>query len=157
MSEASGVENTSPFDELTDQQREQFEEFKKDVKSWDEYNDDAIVEYCTDLTLFRFLSGLLWDSEKAANQLRRTLQWRREFRPQDVHLNELKMVAESGWMFHQGHDKEGRPLLYIIVHRDKTGSQQALDIKFKHIVHTLEHCYRDIGREYLPSYVGCGL
>jgi hypothetical protein len=65
------------------------------------------------------LSGLQWDIEVSQKQLKDTLDWRAEYKPQDIRLKDLKLIAESGWLYHFGFDKSSRPIIYVLMGKDK--------------------------------------
>jgi hypothetical protein len=132
----------SPLDELTTEEREKMNELREMVTGWDLGPEEK--QFCTDLTLYRYLYGLSWDMELASKQLKDTVEWRKTYRPQDIRLEELEPVARTGWMFHKFHDKEGRPILYIVVEKDETSADEHLDLKFRHIAYVLENCFQDM-------------
>jgi hypothetical protein len=131
----------SPIDSLTDEEKQKLAELRETVNSWE--LDEEQKEFCTDLTLYRYLFGLSWDMEAVNKQLKDTLDWRKEYRPQDIRLEELEPVARSGWLFTADLvDKDSRPILYMLVQNDSSAADENLDIKFRHIAYTLETMFQ---------------
>jgi hypothetical protein len=132
----------SPLNDLSEQEIKKMSQLRELVQTWNLEPEEQ--KWCTDLTLYRYLLGLQWDIEKASKQLKDTVEWRKNYRPQDIKLSELEPVARSGWMFYHGYDKQSRPILYIIVERDETGADDNLDLKFRHIAYILEKCFESM-------------
>jgi hypothetical protein len=73
------------------------------------------------------------------------VEWNVSFKPKDIRLKDLKKVAKNAYLFHHGHDKKNRPILYMILGNDKAeNNEETIDLKFKHLVHTNEQCIKFI-------------
>ncbi|ORY39582.1 CRAL/TRIO domain-containing protein [Rhizoclosmatium globosum] len=68
----------------------------------------------------RYLVDTKWDLEAAAVKLQATLQWRKEYKPDQIQPSEVEEEAVTGKGYISGFDKTGRPTLFIIPARDKS-------------------------------------
>ncbi|KAL0487734.1 CRAL-TRIO domain-containing protein [Acrasis kona] len=131
----------SPLTKLSPEQQVKLNELREITKTWD--LKPAEREFCDDLCLFRYLSGLQWNVENAQKQLHETVIWRESYKPQDIRLKDLKPIAESGWLFHFGFDKQSRPIIYVLMGKDKTeNTEENKLLKFKYFVYINELCIK---------------
>jgi len=111
-------------------------------EQWQQWRNSDVLD---DMALFRFLYGYQWDVDFATNICYEMLEWIKTFKPKDIRLKDLEKVAKNAYLFHHGHDKRNRPLLYMIIANDKAeNNEQNMDLKFKHLVHTNEQCIKYI-------------
>jgi hypothetical protein len=47
--------------------------------------------------------------------LKETIEWRRNIKPDQIAFEEVKKVMEFGKLYHNGYDKFGRPIMYLII------------------------------------------
>jgi len=93
----------SPLTKLTEEQKQMMEKLRTMTEGWN--LDEEQKAFINDMCLFRYLSGLQWNMDQASKQLKETMDWRKEFRPQDIRLKDLEPVAKQGFLFHYGYDK----------------------------------------------------
>lgn len=129
----------SPVARLTEEQTQLVKELGSIAEQWGLTEEDKA--FVDDLCLFRYLSGLKWDLKIAAEQLKETLAWRREYKPWNIRLKDVESVAKSGFLYHYGYDKQSRPIIYIQMGKDKTDmSEENKLLKFKFFVYIMEKC-----------------
>jgi hypothetical protein len=118
---------------------------KPAIASEEEWNNWRHSDVLDDMALFRFLFGYQWDVEFAANMAFEMLEWQKSFKPKDIRMKDIQKVARNAYLFHHGHDKKMRPILYMIIGNDKAeNTDENVDLKFKHLVHTNEQCIKFI-------------
>lgn len=127
----------NPIETLNEEQKSKMEQLKNDVAKWD--LDEEQREFLTELTYFRYLKGLKWDIPKAEEQLKETLEWRKEKRPQDYSVEDLEEVAKMGHFVCFGKDKNHRPVIYVRLGRDTMEhSEENSALKIKYLVYVME-------------------
>ncbi|KAL0490157.1 rsc5 [Acrasis kona] len=110
-------------------------------EKWLELRSDDLDDMC----LYRFLYGYGWDVDLCVGVATEMLEWQRDFKPKEIKVKDIKYVAESGYLFHYGHDKKDRPILWLISAKDKLeNTEPIVQDKFKHLVHSVERCIEDI-------------
>ncbi|KAL0486324.1 phosphatidylinositol transfer protein [Acrasis kona] len=113
------------------------ENFEQEWASW--RNSDVLDDMC----IYRYMYGYLWDVDVAVKQCVDMLQWVRSFKPKDIKLKDLESVAQNGYLFHHGVDKLNRPVFYLLIGKDSApNTEENVDLKFKHLVHTNEQCIK---------------
>jgi hypothetical protein len=111
-------------------------------QQWDEWRSNDILD---DMCLYRFLYGYGWDVQLCIGVAIEMIEWIKTIKPRDIKLKDLEHIARSGHLFHYGHDRKDRPVLYLLSAKDVTeNSEDLVKEKFKHIVHTVEKCIQDI-------------
>jgi hypothetical protein len=131
---------TSPLDNLTEEEQEKINQLRNITKEWNLEPEEE--QFCTSVCLYRFLLGLSWDIEKASEQLKRTVEWRKEAKPQNIKLEDLRDVAEVGWLFDYGFDNIGRPVVYLLMAKDTIeNTEEVKKKKFLVMAYLLEKCY----------------
>ncbi|KAI8638790.1 CRAL-TRIO domain-containing protein [Parasitella parasitica] len=90
-------------------------------------------------TAHRYMRARKWDFEAAKNMLENTVKWRREFKPDQLDADMIRLEAETGKMYFSGFDKAGRPL-WIMKPRNENSKDS--DRQVKHIVFCLERGIR---------------
>jgi len=76
------------------------------------------INYKVDITLdelclCRYLRARSWNLEKSELLLRESLKWRKEFEPEKITEQDVKGVLSLGTVYHNGFDRQGRPVLYM--------------------------------------------
>jgi hypothetical protein len=92
-------------------------------------------KWLDDRCLIRYLKATKWNVEQALDRLRNTISWRRDYQPDLISPEEVKIEAETGKQILSGFDKEGRPLLYLIPKRENT-KEHTRQLRF--VVYNLE-------------------
>jgi len=96
-----------------------------------------------DMALYRYLYGYAWKMEDCVKMCKEMIEWERKYKPKEVRLKDVEEVAKFGYLFHHGHDKKNKPLLWMLLENDKVPNEEKyLDLKYKHLVHTNETCIR---------------
>ncbi|PFH46393.1 hypothetical protein AMATHDRAFT_77690 [Amanita thiersii Skay4041] len=103
-------------------------------------------------TIPRYMRAAKWKIEDAKKRIRATLEWRREFKPDLIPPDEVKIESETGKIILTGFDNDGRPIIYMRPGREntETGPRQ-----LRHLVWWLERA-RDLmppGQESLVIIV----
>ncbi|KAI9260484.1 CRAL-TRIO domain-containing protein [Phascolomyces articulosus] len=91
--------------------------------------------FLTDATLRRHLTARKWDYESSKTTLESTIRWRRDYRPDQIDIEYIKPKAETGKMYFNGFDKQGRPIWII---RPRCQNSKDEDRQTKHIIFCLE-------------------
>eukprot|EP01027_Heterolobosea_sp_BB2_P019389 GEZU01027215.1.p1 GENE.GEZU01027215.1~~GEZU01027215.1.p1 ORF type:complete len:282 (-),score=69.38 GEZU01027215.1:534-1379(-) len=61
----------------------------------------------------RYLRARKWDLKAAYDLLLKTILWRREYKPDQISIEEVKWQTEKGNTYINGFDKNGSPILYL--------------------------------------------
>nr|CAG4719222.1 unnamed protein product [Naegleria fowleri] len=141
----------SVLDSLNDEKKKKIAEFRSRITNqWKE--DELLHEhdkkengnyFLSDLTLFRFLSGYQWNIDEVEPVLKGACEWRKKFEPWNVHIDDVKAVAQQGAIFHVGFDKAGHPLIYVKLGLDKLeNNEENKLLKFKFFVWLYELAIR---------------
>ncbi|PPQ78031.1 hypothetical protein CVT25_015575 [Psilocybe cyanescens] len=86
-------------------------------------------------TIPRYMRSAKWNLPDAKKRILATLEWRREFKPDLIRPDEVKIESETGKILINGFDKDGRPIIYMRPGREntETGPRQ-----LRHLVWCLE-------------------
>ncbi|KAG2226286.1 hypothetical protein INT45_005958 [Circinella minor] len=95
--------------------------------------------FVTDGTLKRYLRARKYDYEASKTMLENTIKWRRDYRPDELDPNYIRPEAETGKMYFDGFDNNGRP---IWIMRPRLQNSKEGDRQVKHIVFCLERGIR---------------
>eukprot|EP01027_Heterolobosea_sp_BB2_P022005 GEZU01032370.1.p2 GENE.GEZU01032370.1~~GEZU01032370.1.p2 ORF type:complete len:277 (+),score=137.73 GEZU01032370.1:159-989(+) len=126
-----------PLATLTDLQKDKIKQLRAIADTWGMAEPEQ--KFCDDMCLYRYLKGLNWDVEISQNQLKETVEWRAKFKPQNITLEDVAPVAKQGYMFTHGFDKEGRPVMYMLMGKDTLdNSEENTMLKFKMVVYMME-------------------
>ncbi|KAJ3270319.1 hypothetical protein HDV01_000384 [Terramyces sp. JEL0728] len=85
--------------------------------------------------LTRYLKATKWDLPKSIERLEKTLEWRREYKPDEITAENVEEEAITGKQIISGFDKCGRPILYLIPARENT---KTYDRQLRYTVYNLE-------------------
>jgi len=86
-------------------------------------------------TMPRYMRAAKWKFEDAKKRIEKTMEWRREFKPDLIPPEEVKIESETGKIILDGFDKDGRPILYMRPGRENT---QTSPRQLRHLVWCLE-------------------
>ncbi|KAJ2400396.1 hypothetical protein GGI23_002057 [Coemansia sp. RSA 2559] len=81
------------------------------------------------------------DTAKALQNLRRTLEWRRTYRPHAITPESMRAEASTGKQYVNGFDRGGRPIVYMYPHRQNTKDPQG---NLRWVVCTMEQAIRSM-------------
>ncbi|RXW24539.1 hypothetical protein EST38_g1319 [Candolleomyces aberdarensis] len=100
-----------------------------------------------------------WNYADAQKRIKATMEWRREFQPDLISPDEVKIEAETGKIILNGFDKDGRPILYMRPGRENTERSPR---QVRHLVWWLERAkdFMPPGQEslvILVDYKSCTL
>ncbi|KAJ3060238.1 hypothetical protein HDU98_003762 [Podochytrium sp. JEL0797] len=90
----------------------------------------------SDETAWRFMKANRFDVDRAFEGLKRTLQWRREYRPTEITPSEIEEESKNGKAFWSGFDTKGRPIFHIQASKLKSSDWTRY---LKYLVFNLEH------------------
>ncbi|KAH9486476.1 CRAL-TRIO domain-containing protein C23B6.04c [Psilocybe cubensis] len=86
-------------------------------------------------TIPRYMRSAKWDLPDAKKRILATLEWRREFKPDLIRPDEVKIESETGKIIINGFDKDGRPIIYMRPGRENTETSPR---QLRHLVWCLE-------------------
>ncbi|KAG5048780.1 hypothetical protein GLYMA_04G104400v4 [Glycine max] len=93
--------------------------------------------YCSDASISRYLRSRNWNVKKAAQMLKQSLKWRKEYKPEEIRWEEVAEEAQTGMMYKPNyHDKYGRSVLVMRPCVQKSSSTQG---QIKYFVYSIEH------------------
>ncbi|KAI0658384.1 CRAL-TRIO domain-containing protein [Cubamyces menziesii] len=101
-------------------------------------------------TIPRYMRAAKWNLEDAKRRLKGTLEWRRDFKPDLIPPDEVRIESETGKMCEyspgacilNGFDNEGRPILYMRPGRENTETSPR---QLRHLVWCLERA-----KDFMP-------
>ncbi|KAF9064027.1 CRAL-TRIO domain-containing protein [Rhodocollybia butyracea] len=86
-------------------------------------------------TIPRYSRASKWILNDAKKRMKGTMEWRREFQPELIVPEEVKIEDESGKILINGFDKDGRPIIYMRPGRQNTETSPR---QLRHLVWCLE-------------------
>ncbi|KAJ3024889.1 UNVERIFIED_CONTAM: hypothetical protein HDU68_007673 [Siphonaria sp. JEL0065] len=99
---------------------------------------ETLTEWCMKSKASkRYLIDTKWNLEAAVKKLNATLEWRKEYKPDQIKLEDVESEAVTGKGFISGFDKNGRPMLFIIPRLD-TAKDPEKALRF--LVFLIEKC-----------------
>lgn len=94
-------------------------------------------KFCTDACLRRYLVARNWNVEKAQKMLEETIQWREEFKPEEIRWHEVAHEGETGKVSKANfRDREGRTVLIMRPGKQNTSSGEG---NIRHLVYLMEN------------------
>ncbi|KAF9469563.1 CRAL/TRIO domain-containing protein [Collybia nuda] len=86
-------------------------------------------------TIPRYMRAAKWNSADAQKRIKATIEWRRDFKPDLIPPEEVRIESETGKIILNGFDRDGRPIIYMRPGREntETGPRQ-----LRHLVWCLE-------------------
>ncbi|KAG6329320.1 hypothetical protein ID866_9768 [Astraeus odoratus] len=103
-------------------------------------------------TIPRYMRAAKWKMHDAQKRIKGTMEWRREFKPDLIPPDEVKIESETGKIILNGYDKDGRPIIYMRPGRENTETSPR---QLRHLVWWLERA-KDMmppGQETLVIFV----
>lgn len=110
-------------------------------------------------TIPRYMRAAKWDLEDAKKRIEATIHWRRDYKPDLIPPEEVRIESETGKIVINGFDKDGRPIIYM---RPGLENTQRSPRQLRHLVWCLERA-KDLmppGQEslvILVDYKSCSL
>ncbi|KAH9947093.1 CRAL-TRIO domain-containing protein [Amylocystis lapponica] len=93
-------------------------------------------------TIPRYMRAAKWDLDNGKKRIRCTLEWRREFKPDLIPPEEVRIECETGKILLNGFDKDGRPIIYMRPGRENT---ERSNRQLRHLVWWLERA-----KDFMP-------
>ncbi|KAK0436448.1 CRAL-TRIO domain-containing protein [Armillaria borealis] len=86
-------------------------------------------------TMPRYMRSAKWNYPDAQKRIKATIEWRRDFKPDLIPPDEVRIESETGKIIINGFDKDGRPIIYMRPGRENTESSPR---QLRHLVWCLE-------------------
>ncbi|KAG9098366.1 hypothetical protein FRC06_006485 [Ceratobasidium sp. 370] len=83
----------------------------------------------------RYMRAAKWKLEDGKKRIKGTLEWRREFKPDLIPPEEVRIESETGKIILNGFDVDGRPILYMRPGRENTETSPR---QIRHLIFCLE-------------------
>ncbi|KAF2851396.1 CRAL/TRIO domain-containing protein [Plenodomus tracheiphilus IPT5] len=137
----------APTPALTADQQSKYDQLLADVRSWETIPktsakgaesaplSDEERMWLTRECLLRYLRATTWNLTQAADRLRATLIWRREYGTDRFTADYISEENETGKQVLLGFDNEGRPCLYLLPQNQNTKETPK---RVEHLVYMLE-------------------
>ncbi|KII94958.1 hypothetical protein PLICRDRAFT_33786 [Plicaturopsis crispa FD-325 SS-3] len=93
-------------------------------------------------TMPRYMRAAKWKFDDAKKRIKGTLEWRRDFKPDLIPPEEVRIESETGKIILNGFDKDGRPILYMRPGRENTERSHR---QVRHLVWCLERA-----KDFMP-------
>ncbi|CAL6419077.1 unnamed protein product [Bathycoccus prasinos] len=97
---------------------------------------DALKMYCSDAQLARNLRARKWDVLKAFEMLKKTLLWRKEYKPELIIFEDIEEELKTGKQYRSGRDRSGRRVIVMRPSRENTREH---DGNIRLLVYTFEN------------------
>ena len=97
---------------------------------------DALKMYCSDAQLARNLRARKWDVLKAFEMLKKTLLWRKEYKPESITFEDIEEELRTGKQYRSGRDRFGRRIIVMRPSRENTREH---DGNIRLLVYTFEN------------------
>ncbi|PPQ75361.1 hypothetical protein CVT24_013148 [Panaeolus cyanescens] len=86
-------------------------------------------------TIPRYMRAAKWNLADGKKRIKATMEWRREYKPDLIPPDEVKIESETGKIIINGFDKDGRPIIYMRPGRENTETSPR---QLRHLVWCLE-------------------
>lgn len=83
----------------------------------------------------RYMRAAKWKLHDAKHRIKGTMEWRREFKPELIHPDDVGIEAETGKIILTGFDMDARPILYMRPGRENTETSPR---QIRHLIYHLE-------------------
>ncbi|KAH6911168.1 CRAL/TRIO domain-containing protein [Coprinopsis sp. MPI-PUGE-AT-0042] len=83
----------------------------------------------------RYMRAAKWNLADAEKRIKATLEWRRDFKPDLIIPDDVKIESETGKIILNGFDSDGRPVIYM---RPGLENTERSDRQLRHLVWWLE-------------------
>ncbi|KAJ4470890.1 CRAL TRIO domain-containing protein [Lentinula aciculospora] len=139
--------NVGPIHEYDEKQKEMMEQVKEYALSISLPPSDPYAKWerrwlnMSD-TIPRYSRASKWHLNDAKKRIKGTMEWRREFKPELIVPDDVKIEDESGKILINGFDKDGRPIIYMRPGRQNTETSPR---QLKHLVWCLERA-----KDFMP-------
>ncbi|KAJ7573471.1 CRAL-TRIO domain-containing protein, partial [Mycena floridula] len=94
-------------------------------------------------TIPRYMRASKWNPADAEKRITATMEWRRDFKPDLIPPDEVRIESETGKIVLNGFDNEGRPILYM---RPGLENTETSPRQVRHLVWCLERA-----KDLMPS------
>ncbi|KAF7816949.1 phosphatidylinositol transfer protein 3-like [Senna tora] len=106
---------------------------------------DKASVYCSDASISRYLRARNWNVKKAAKMLKQTLEWRSEYKPEEIRWEEVANEAETGKIYRSNYtDKHGRT---VLVMRPSRQNSKSIKGQIKYLVYCMENAILNLAAE----------
>ncbi|KAF7978011.1 hypothetical protein HWV62_1873 [Athelia sp. TMB] len=107
-----------PIWEYNDEQKAQIEALREHAHTLllpdtDEYYPWELKWLSRPDTIPRYMRAAKWKLEDGKKRIKATLEWRRDFKPDLIPPDEVRIESETGKIILNGFDVDGRPILYM--------------------------------------------
>ncbi|XP_068660511.1 uncharacterized protein [Aristolochia californica] len=103
---------------------------------------EELPSFCSDASISRFLRARNWNTKKASKMFKETLKWRLEYKPDQIHWEDVAQEAETGKLYKANYlDKEGRAVIILRPGFQNSSSKRG-QIKF--LVYSLENTIHNL-------------
>ncbi|CAN1188435.1 Phosphatidylinositol transfer protein 3 [Linum perenne] len=103
---------------------------------------ETLSIYCSNATICRYLTARNWNVKKATKMLKDTIKWRADYKPQDIHWEEIAQEADTGKIYRSNCiDKQGRPVLVMRPSRQNTKSIKG---QIRYLVYCMENAIMNL-------------
>ncbi|KAI9306925.1 CRAL-TRIO domain-containing protein [Cunninghamella echinulata] len=129
-----------PLDATQEKKLEQLREYMNTImlEETHEYYENE-KRFLTEGTLKRYMRARKWDYEAAKTMLENTVNWRRDYRPDQIDPDYIRPESETGKMYYNGYDNCGRP---VWIMRPRLQNSKDGERQIKNIVFNLERGIR---------------
>ncbi|KAI0830867.1 CRAL-TRIO domain-containing protein [Trametes gibbosa] len=86
-------------------------------------------------TIPRYMRAAKWNLDDAKKRLKSTLEWRRDYKPDLIPPDEVRIESETGKIIINGFDNDGRPIIYM---RPGLENTETSPRQLRHLVWCLE-------------------
>ncbi|KAF9535695.1 CRAL/TRIO domain-containing protein [Crepidotus variabilis] len=129
-----------PIYDYTDNQRAMLDELREyalsiSLPESDPYHPWELRWLNKSDTIPRYMRAAKWIVADGKKRIQATLEWRREFKPDLIPPEEVKIESETGKIIINGFDKDGRPIIYMRPGRENTETSPR---QLRHLVWCLE-------------------
>ncbi|KAE8728300.1 dnaJ-like protein subfamily B member 1-like [Hibiscus syriacus] len=98
---------------------------------------EKLAIYCSDAAITRYLRARNWNVKKASKMLKETLKWRAEYKPEEIHWEEVAHEAETGKIYISNYiDKHGRT---VLVMRPSCQNSKSTKGQIRYLVYCMEN------------------
>ncbi|XP_057974660.1 uncharacterized protein LOC131162328 [Malania oleifera] len=106
---------------------------------------EKLSSYCSDASISRYLRARNWNVKKATKMLKETLKWRLEYKPDEIHWEEVAHEAETGKIYRSNYvDKHGRTVLIM---RPSCQNSKSTKGQIRYLVYCMENAILNLPPE----------
>ncbi|EFA76292.1 cellular retinaldehyde-binding/triple function domain-containing protein [Heterostelium album PN500] len=130
-----------PFENLDDKQLDIFKQFKEKLNELELSDKEKL--WVDDMMILRYLRAREYDLQASFNLLKKTLEWRKQYKPDEITAEHLSYEASTGKQYCNGKTKDGKPAIYMRPVRENTKNYER---QIQLLVYTLERAIQHIDR-----------